>query len=159
MTPPRKPQRRVFSMPAMFTPEAPAEGTKAEVDVYRILRDHVAFTAAARAETRQLRQELLQLKKEVTMKISELSSSVDRLISVATSLKDAAPATPPEQPDDPAIEELNTKIQRAIEVLEGRGDSSGLSSIGDPGAHNPQPSAEALATDINSPAARDPNAV
>lgn len=83
---------------------------------------------------------------EDIMKISELSSSVDRLISVATNLKNQPAATPPEQPDDPAVQELADKIERAIAVLEGRDGSEPVRQTEAP--NFPPPDAPA----------RDPNA-
>lgn len=155
MAAPKKPHRRSFFMPPAETPKPE---TKPRDDVYELLRNHIAYAAATRAEVRALRNELHKFSEDI-MKISELFSSVDRLISVAKSIKDRAdnPTTPPEQPDDPAVQELADKIERAIAVLEGREESPRTTpenSRGLPGAADP-PSAEALATDINS---RDPNA-
>ncbi len=137
-------------MPPAATPEekgTPSEQKIAE-SVYDILRKHIAYAAATRAEIRSLRNELHKFSEDI-MKISELSSSVDRLISAATAIKNAPQ---PEQPDDPAIGELHDKIQRAIDVLEGRG---GASSNTEPGFQPAPSSAEAQATDINNV---DPNA-
>lgn len=146
MAPPKKPARKHFSMPPATTPAA-AE-PKTPDDVYTLLRD-------MRIELRN--------QKELIMKISELSSSIDRLIAAATSIKNQ-PVPVPEQPDDPAVEELNEKIQRAIAVLEGRDtsftdangrpttDPNSGTATGFPGSADP---ADALATDINF---RDPNA-
>lgn len=109
------------------------------------------------------------------MKVSELSSKVDELISVATELKNrpsnsggmsgGATGSVSAQPeDDPEVERLAHRIQDAIDVL--RGDKSAGSSqldglqpsptdVNAPVPSTPDPAA--LATDINSPQARDPN--
>ncbi len=122
--------------------ETPEQETKSHDDVVRVLR-----------EVRALRIELRQFSEDI-MKISELSSSVDRLISAATNVKHQAAAQPAAQPDDPAIQEMYDKIERAIAVLEGR--DSGEPAKPPEAPNFPPP--DALATDINSPRPQDPNA-
>lgn len=95
--------RAFFMLPA----SAPEPEQKAAPDVYAILRNHVAFTAATRAEVRQARREL----QEVTMKIYELSSKIDQLV--------AAASAPQAVPDDPEVERLAKRIDDAIATLEG----------------------------------------
>lgn len=108
MAPPRKPERRSFFMPPAVTPEQ--QGTTTDDKVIFVLR-----------EIRALRTELHQFSEDI-MKLSQLSDTIDRLIATASTIKHRAdnPPAPAEQPDDPAVEELNAKIERAIAVLEGR---------------------------------------
>jgi hypothetical protein len=174
------PKSRTFVMPPSFTPEVPIE-QKAEVDVYAVLRDHMKYVELIHNELRHSRRS----QQELDMKVSELSSKVDTLIGIATDLKgrvDAgasnvpaagSPATSPLPPqDDPEVEALAHRIDDAIAVLTGAAhvepaptppsDASGTvppANVFDPNSPVPvQPSPEALATDINSPQARDPNA-
>jgi len=105
-----------FSLPQ---PVQPVPEQKAVLDVVAVLKDHVAYTAAARADTRLARLEI----KELTVKISELSDKVTALIGVATTLKTTADSAAnhaadiPE--DDPEIEALGRRIDDAIAVLQG----------------------------------------
>ena len=176
MAPPKRPQRRVFEMPPAFTPEtATAVEQKVPVDVYAILRDHVAYAAAIRSETRQVRRE----QQELVMKVSELSSKVDTLISVATDIKRQKDSMGSSSPsgavggdtgvaqDDPMVEQLAKRIDDAVAILRGEKSEGSVqldglqpSPVNDPNAPvtPAEPSPEALATDINSPQGRDPNA-
>lgn len=121
----RPSRKRWFMMPQPDAADAAVpEEQKQFVDVYAVLRDHVAYAAAIRSEIRQTRRE----QQELAMKVSELSVKVDTLISVATDLKGrvdiANTVTPGEavvtQPeDDPEVEALAHRIDDAIAVLKG----------------------------------------
>lgn len=110
--------RRWFMMEPHKTPSEPSR----EDGVLRVLREHVAYTAAARAETRLARQQI----EELTMKVSELSGKVDTLISLAkdyrTAADSAAAVGMPE--DDPEVAEIGDRIDRAIAELQGTGLAS-----------------------------------
>jgi len=121
----RKPStRRWFVMPPQETPVEEDKEQKQFVDVYAVLRDHVAYAAAIRSEIRQSRRE----QQELAMRVTELSSKVDELISVATDLKGrvdsgstgtGAPVASQPAEDDPEVERLAHRIDDAIAVLRG----------------------------------------
>ncbi len=173
-------KRKWFVMEPPAVPNAandPTEQTPT-FDVYAVLRDHLRYVALIHTELRRARHD----KQEMEMKVSELSSKVDTLISVANDVKrraDAAgsnsstgaPVMSAPAEDDPEVERLAHRIDDAVAVLRGEksvdGSSNASSDTGtqppanqfDPNSQVPSaPSAEALATDINSPQARDPNA-
>lgn len=144
----RKPStRRWFVMPPHE--EAPAEDAKEQkqfVDVYAVLRDHVAYAAAIRSEIRQSRRE----QQELAMKVSELSSKVDELISVATDLKGrvdsgstgtGAPVFSQPTEDDPEVERLAHRIEDAISVLKGSATTAPVAPA-EPPAPGPNPFAD-----------------
>jgi hypothetical protein len=87
------------------------------VDVYNLLRSHIAYAAAIRNEARQLRRE----QQETNMKVSELSSKVDTLIGVAIDIKNrpAPDALVAAVPDDPEVERLAKRIDDAVAILRG----------------------------------------
>lgn len=175
-------KRKWFVMEPPAVPDAanaPTEQTPT-FDVYAVLRDHMRYVALIHTELRQARHD----KQEMEMKVSELTSKVDELITVATDLKgrvdaggsNSTPGSPvisaPAE-DDPEVERLAHRIEDAIAVLKGdkhadqpqsgsSNPSSGVTPIPgnqfDPNSPAPeQPSDAALATDINSSQARDPN--
>lgn len=113
------------------------------------------------------------------MKVSELSSKVDTLISVATDIKRQKDSMGSSSPsgavggdtgvaqDDPMVEQLAKRIDDAVAILRGEKSEGSVqldglqpSPVNDPNAPvtPAEPSPEALATDINSPQGRDPNA-
>jgi hypothetical protein len=123
--PPKRSIGKWFTMPPATTPE-PVEQKRSD-DVYAVLRDHVAYAAAIRAEVRQVRREQAEQNKELAMKVTELSSKVDTLISVASDIKSRADAgigvgvgAPPVQEDDPEVQRLADRIDGAIAILQGQ---------------------------------------
>jgi hypothetical protein len=171
------PRQRTFFMPPAHTPEAAPTEQKGGVDVYTVLRDHLKYVELIHNELHRQRRS----NQELAMKVSELSSKVDNLISVATDIKSRADANTggsnsgapvmgqPSQEDDPEVQRLADRIDEAVRILKGEAEQQ--EAVQSPPATEPpanqfdpnspvssEPSPEALATDINSPQARDPNA-
>ena len=175
-------RRKWFVMEQPVQPAAVASTSDEQTptfDVYAVLRDHLQYVGLIHQELRQARRDRQELK----MKVSELSSKVDNLISVATDIKSRADAgssggsagSPvmgqPAQEDDPEVQRLADRIDEAVRVLKGESNSGSGETPASPVTTEPpanqfdpnspvssEPSPEALATDINSPQARDPNA-
>lgn len=105
----------VFRMPPE-TAAAPSVDPNAPIE-RSVARDVVQVLQACSEYIAQSHTKL----KELEMKISELSSKVDELISVAKDVKNSqgVPASAPEQPDDPAVQEMADRIDAAIKVLKG----------------------------------------
>lgn len=110
----------VFRMPTVPQPAgAPDPNTPVERNIGR---DVVKVLQACSEYIAQSHTKM----KEFEMKISELSSKVDELITVAKDAKasQGVPASTPEQPDDPAVQEMADRIDAAIKVLKGDNTST-----------------------------------
>lgn len=144
-----------------FMMDPPAEAAaepKPEIDVHAVLCDHRKYVRLILRELQLTRE----FNKELKMKVAELASKVGTLIAVANDLNGRVNVVVEPQ-DDPEVEALAHRIDDAIAVL--KGEHPGTTTAGtkadaiDPNAPvTSEPSAAALATDINSPQARDPNA-
>jgi hypothetical protein len=106
----------------------PASTKEQRVDPYQVLRDHVGYVAAVRAEVRMLRREVhafnIQMKEFIDMKFSELQGNVEKLIDAAIANKNAVATIVATAPDDPAVEALNSKVLVALDVLSAAHDAS-----------------------------------
>lgn len=112
----------VFRMPPVPQPVAADPNTPIERNIGR---DVVKVLQACSEYIAQSHTKM----KEFEMKISELSSKVDELITVAKDAKNSqgVPASAPEQPDDPQVQEMADRIDAAIKVLKGE-DNTGVGS-------------------------------
>lgn len=123
-----------FNMPQPAAREHPPAEQNPAALVEAVLREHIACTAAARDETRQARHEL----REVLMKVSELSGKVDTLVSLATTIKqtsdNAGNQNPPVAEDDPEVQSLGDRIDRAIAILQGNAPPVPAPPVIDPNA-------------------------
>ncbi len=106
-----------------FGASAPARNVN-PFSVYKVLRELVSLMAAGRAEVRQLRIEHDQLKSQLKREVGELKMGIDALQKNVLSLIDlaekahaAGTASAALNPDQAGIDELNTKVVDALNVL------------------------------------------
>jgi predicted nucleic acid-binding Zn-ribbon protein len=96
----------------------PANPVLNPVSLYRVLREMVGIMSSTRAEVRATRKQL----EEIKMNIESLSANIQRLIDAANAQKSRAQlasAAADRADQQPQIDELNSKVVAAIEMING----------------------------------------
>lgn len=119
--------------------------------VYKVLRELVGLMAGTRAEVRLLRSENDAFKHrlgELKMGIEDLQKNVLQLIDLAEKAHAAGVAAAAINPDQPAIDALNTNVVSALNVLTPQVAAAATAA----NTAQPQPAPAATAVDPNAPA-------